>query len=105
MPRWLNLRDRDHALDPGWKGVLGLKMLSRSGYEPSWERQAPLAVTYVMQQAHFKKHQYILDHILAKHQDLHLNFDSMLDSSKLIGLLSNLHIEILSKFKGIFHHF
>ena len=92
----------DHALDLGWKAVLGLKMLSRAmSHHGRGDHPCHLChAASPLQEAS------VLDHILAKHnQDLHLNFDSTLDSSKLIGLLSNLHVEILSKFKDIFHHF
>ena len=48
----------------------------------------------------------LLDHILTRHyHELHLKQESLLDSSKLIGTLSNLYLDILSKLKGIFHHY
>ena len=47
----------------------------------------------------------LLDHILTSHyHELHLEQGSLLDSSNLIVMLSDLHLDILSTFKGIFHH-
>ncbi|MGJ8945864.1 hypothetical protein AB9K17_23490, partial [Salmonella enterica subsp. enterica serovar Kentucky] len=47
----------------------------------------------------------LLDHILNSHyHELHLEQVSLLDSSNLIIMLSDLHLDTLSKFKGILHH-
>ena len=94
-PGWAKLWD--HALDLGWKAVLGLQMVSRAmshhgrGDHPCHmcEDKTPL------------KEDSVLDHILSvHHQELHLN--TSLNGSELLGMLSNLNVEILPKFKNIF---
>ena len=74
-PGWAKLWD--HTLDLGWKAVQGLKMLS-------W------AMSH-----HGKGEQPC--HILASHH--HEQQMSLLESSNLTVMLSDLHLDFLSKFK------
>ena len=84
-----------------WKAVLGLKMLSiAKSYHEGGKHPSHLcdAATPFQEES-------VIDHLIARHhKDLHLNSElkEMMDSSKLLGLLSNLHLEILSKFKKYF---
>ena len=98
-PGWCKLWD--HALDLGWKTVLGLKMLCRAmSHHGRGEHPCQLYNATLL-----PEDESVLDHILAKHkQYLHLG-DSVMDSAELIDLLRNLHVEILSKFKSIFRPF
>ena len=100
-PGWAKLWDR--ALDLGWKAVLDLKTLSRAmSHHGRGEHPCHLChAASPLQEAS------VLDHILAKHnQDLHLNFDSTLDSSKLIGLLSNSYTYYFCQnLRAFSHHF
>ena len=52
------------------------------------------------------KDEILLDHILTSHyHELHLEQESLLDSSKLMVMLSDFNtFGYLIKFKGIFHH-
>ena len=89
-PGWCKLWD--HALDLGWKTVLGLKMLCRAmSHHGRGEHPCQLCNATLL-----PEDETVLDHILAKHkQYLHLG-DSVMDSAELIDLLRNLHVEILS---------
>ena len=97
-PGWARLWD--HALDLGWKAVAGLQMVSRAmshhgrGDHPCHLCDDPTLLE-----------DSVLDHILnVHHQELHLrmnNSDSF-SSSDLLGMLENLNVEILPKFKNIF---
>ena len=96
-PGWAKLWD--HALDLRWKDVVGLQMISRAmthqgrGDHPCHLYDDPTLLKDT-----------VLDHILAvHHQELHLkNLDSF-SSSGLLGMLENLEVEVLLKFKHIFH--
>ena len=98
-PGWAKLWD--HTLDFGWKTVQGLKMLSRAmSHHGKGERPCHLCDT-----ENSLKEKTLLDHILTRHyHELHLEQESLLDSSRQMVMLSDLHLDILSKFKGIFHH-
>ena len=84
-PGWTKLWD--NAIDLGWKPMLGLKMLSRAmSHHGRGKRPHHMCntATPLLEKS-------VSDHILIRHhQELHLNFESMSDSSKLIGLLINL---------------
>ena len=97
-PGWARLRD--HALDLGWKAVVGLQMVSRAmSHHGRGDHPCPLCDDPTLLE------DGVLDHILnVHHQELHLrmnNSDSF-SSSDLLGMLENLNVEILPKFKNIF---
>ena len=100
-PGWAKLWD--HTLDLGWKAVQGLKMLSRAmSHHGKGERPCHLCESDTENSL---EEETLLDHILTSHyHELHLEQGSLLDSSNLIVMLSDLHLDILSKSKGIFHH-
>ena len=77
-PGWAKLWD---ALDLGWKVVQGLKMLSRAmSYHGKGERPCHLCDTTTSLQE-----ESLLDHILTRYyQELYLNSESILDSSKVV---------------------
>ena len=91
-PGWAKLWD--HDLDLGWNAVLGLKLLSRAtSHHERGEHPC-----HIRDEATPLLEKSVLDHILARHhQELFLKSESMLDSSKLIGLLSSLQVENLSR--------
>ena len=95
-PGWAKLWD--HSLDLGWKAVQGLQMLSgamshhRRGKQPCH-----------LCEAETLKEDTMLEHVFANHHEqLHLP-NSSFNSSDLLGMISNLNLEILSKFKCLFH--
>ena len=97
-PVWAKLWD--HALDLGWKTVVGLKMVSRAmSHHGRGDHPCHLCNDPTLPEDR------VLDHILTvHHQELHLrmkNSDSF-SSSGLLGLLENLNVVILPKFKNIF---
>ena len=82
----------DHALDLGWKAVLGLKMVGRamSHHRRGGHLCHMCDVTSL-------KEDSVLDHILiVHHQQLHLN--PPLNNLELLDMLS---MEILPEFKNI----
>ena len=96
-PGWAKLWD--YALDLGWKAVAGLQMVSRAmshhgrGNHPCHLCDDPTLLKDT-----------VLDHILTTHhQELHLNNSNSFSSLDLLGMLENLNVEILPKFKNIFH--
>ena len=70
-----------------------------------WTSSPPPTETLWSPAENSLKKETLLDHILARHyHQLHLAQESLLESSKLMVMISDLHLDILSKFKGIFHH-
>ena len=89
----------DQTLDLGGKAVLGLQMISRvmshhgRGMHPCHLCKEETALGDVT----------LLEHIITTHyQELHLAHRSF-DYSDLLGKISNLELEILHKFKNVFH--
>ena len=84
-----------------WMEISAGSKDAEQGYEPPWKRRVTMSPVCSL------KEETLLDHILTRYMyyhELHLAQESLLDSSKLMVILSDLHLDILSKFKGIFGH-
>ena len=76
---------------------------AEQGHELSWKGEQPC---HLCDTENSLKEETLLYHILTRHyHELHLKQESLLDSSRLMVMPGDLHLDILSKFKGVFHHY
>ena len=85
----------DAALDSGWKTVKSLQLLSRA-MSHQWRGNHPCHLCDAASSPEVS----VLDHILVSHRE-ELHLDPVLDYEKLMCLLEELHLGVLSKFSKL----